>query len=179
MTAIGKTMMTGGESIAARFYTKDKELSFSDPTEESEVLGLLGGDKKLLTFALINGSFKYKRGDIRSIDKQLNENSEFLVLYPEEVDRAKAIETMKQFFTFVEKFYSSIESNQNIHLGMNTELSNILNNNSLNIRGLMMVYLSYGKKDLNQFNNFSTIEQTEIYGYILSIFASQGGSFNK
>lgn len=43
----------------------------------------------------------------------------------------------------------------------------------------MMAYLSFGEKGIENFDNFSTIEQTEVYSYVMSIFASEDKQFDQ
>jgi hypothetical protein len=145
--------------------------------DSEEMLKLFSGDKKLLSFMLGMGGKSQWKTD--TIDREAKQNNYFRELYPTPEAQQEAIEILKKILQYSENFLNQAMQNPDIHLGMSGELREISKNRTFRLRGVALMYMSLRAKDIANFANFSTIEQAQVYGMMMTIFQTEESNYQK
>lgn len=158
-------------SPSMKYNHEKQEMEFEESYDGESFLDLVGGDKKMLAFTLgTSNKLKYGIGKSQSFLSELEWNATFSQLYAEKAQKEQALWTMKKVLEFWDSFMQTIRSNEQIHLGMKPELDRIVWGKKMNLRAMMLLYLSFEGKDIQNFTQLSTIEQGQVYGMVLSLF---------
>ena len=125
-----------------------------------------------------NSTSKYTIGKRDEFNNDLIGKAQFNNLYPTPEEKNKATATINKILDFSDTFMKTIQSNQVINLGMGTELWQVINGKAFNLKGLMLIYLSMQGKNIENFSEFSTIEQAKVYTIVTTIFNYSGDSID-
>lgn len=148
----------------------DGSYALDDTDNKEEYDSLLDNDKKILGFALgTNRNAKYMIWWQDAFLKDLDKSEAFNGLYGSSEEKEHAKNVLRKILRFTDSFMSAIQSNPNIHLGMKDEISQIVYGKAYNLHAITLIYLSMQNKDMSKFNEFSTIEQTQVYTIVTTI----------
>jgi hypothetical protein len=173
-------MMLTQQMPTSNISVEKNELKLWEKSEEEDTLSLFWWDKKILEFLLIsNASQKVSiKKTAETLDSIYKNSDAMSSLYPNEAERKEAIAKIQKVLNFWEKFMNTISTNPNIHLGMGPKLQNIVDSRDFSLGWLTLLYISLEWKDISNFEQLSTIEQTQIYGAVFTVF-NESDSFDK
>lgn len=159
-----------------KFDGEGGEVFFDDKDEGEEMAKLFDGDKKLMAYMLVtNASYQVKMSDV---DKPIG-GSTLTNQYPNETERQKAENTLRKVMNFGKSFMQGVIKNEDLHLGMNKELTTIMNERAFTLKGYALIYMTLGGKDIANFSNLSTVEQAQIYGVVMTLLQTEESKYQQ